>query len=276
MTSRIREASELRLPPCPTCRALASDPCRTPTLRTTKPHRARLSVRVGSRLAGVAPSRGARADVAAPTRALGDDVRGERRLGAGVVRDDEHRVLAKRVPDVRRKAARLADKRGATGRVVLGTVDVERDTGLALPEEHAARRRDGEAGEVLRGRRGNRGLGLASVDVPTKRRAAELLPLAEADDDTHLTGGDGPTERHVLSVSGAKARSKGWQTTRYLLIWFVVDHEGRKARLTLEGGGLDGLPDGWRELPSGEWRRTVAIEALAEELERVGRLLEGH
>ena len=236
----------------------------------------RSSVRVGRRLGRVAASGTPRAGVAASARALGDDVRGERRLRAGIVRDDEHRVLAKGVANVGRKATRLADHRGAPGRVVLRPVDVEREPRLALPEEHAARRRDGEAGEVLRGRRGDRRARLAGVDVATEGRASKLLPLAETDDDTHLTGGDGPTERHVLSVSGAKARSKGWQTTRYLLVWFVVDHGRRKARLTLEGGGLEGLPAGWKRLESGLWRRTVPLAELGEELERIGHLLGGH
>lgn len=41
MSNWAREALHQNLPPCPTCGAAKGDPCRTPSNKTTKPHKER-------------------------------------------------------------------------------------------------------------------------------------------------------------------------------------------------------------------------------------------
>lgn len=41
MVSRILDAAQRNLPPCPKCHSLRGDPCRTPRGRPTKAHRER-------------------------------------------------------------------------------------------------------------------------------------------------------------------------------------------------------------------------------------------
>lgn len=41
--SRVYEAAQYNLPPCPKCGALQGDPCRTPSNKTCNPHKERLT-----------------------------------------------------------------------------------------------------------------------------------------------------------------------------------------------------------------------------------------
>ena len=232
----------------------------------------------------VAPRLPTDSDRARPPRASGHEVRRQRRAGsARVAGDDQDGVLAQDGTEVGGEALGALAQVGATS-IVLRAEDVDRDRGLALPQVDAGHGRDGVAVEVAARRGRDRRRGLLRVDDAPQGRRPKGLALAETNRDADRARRDrlaqpapettldvSAAEAHALSVVHQRAAFKKWAAPNYVVIWF--DGPGR-LRLTVEHmdavRGARLVAAGWREVASGQYRRTVKAHELAAQLALVG------
>lgn len=88
--------------------------------------------------------------------------------------------------------------------------------------------------------------------------------------------GGGPAEDEVVNAAAERARAEKWAAPSFVLMWFLRDFAGPKARLTIEHMSPVEAAKlaGWAESKPGRWQKTVPLAKLAAELAAVGRALQ--